>query len=153
MPSGGRCGCQRAKPSPIPATKGRAGGKLPPGNGASRSPPAQSLRGLPEGGDEPGIGVVEGLADDLGRRMDERRRRTGEGGRTIERVLRQDRGDSRHGQAFVAPRKGRLGFDGLHQGRDALSIDLGRQVSPAGLLGDGPRRQGPAGAYGRVTMR
>lgn len=38
---------------------------------------AQSLCGVPEGGDEAGVGVVEGLAGSLGRSMDERCRRAG----------------------------------------------------------------------------
>jgi len=56
---------------------------------------AQSLCRLSKGGYEPGVGVVERLADGLGRGVDERRRRAGERGGMMQRVLRQDRLDAR----------------------------------------------------------
>src|SRR5436190_943302 len=61
---------------------------------------AQSFGSLPECSDEPGIGVVERLADSLGRSMDEWRRGAGERGGTVERIFRQDRLHAEHGQAL-----------------------------------------------------
>ena len=92
----------------------------------------QSLGRRSEERDEPGVSLVEGSPRRLAEGMEEGRGRLRELCGAMLGIHGEDRLDSEHWQAGLAPPKGRGLLDGLHQGGDSLPVVIRGQMRPTG---------------------
>jgi hypothetical protein len=129
----GRDGRYPGAPRGVKAlTKGRAGGKLPSGNLAVRSPARQRSAASRKAARNRWYALVELMTDAASERMEERRGGFLWLGRLVERRLRTHGGGTENrGSAFLATLGGCL-LDSLHDGADPRADLLRRQVLPTG---------------------
>ena len=115
-----------------PPTNGKAGGKLPAGNAALRSPALSFSAASRKAATNHAIALPELIAHPGAQRMEERRGRSLGALRTIVGMLAQDRRDAQRLAACSRPSGRGLLVDLMDQVESPRSPDFGRKVLPAG---------------------